>query len=180
MKDLRLAGISNMKEGNAFLPGFTERFNAKFAKAPRRADNLHRLMNIEPDRLRDIFCFPSLSADCYVIACRAMDERLVSKQDEKAFQSLNPSSTRISTSHMQPSLRTSASVLCWSISKPNRIKRLLKNAAPESSTRDTNQSVSTTHKVGVQSWPREQKNRRKLRRRLQNSNARMVGPGWDI
>ncbi len=42
---------------NAFLPSFTDRYNAKFAKAPRRADNLHRLMNIEPDRLRDVFCF---------------------------------------------------------------------------------------------------------------------------
>jgi len=66
VKELRLAGISDMDAANAFLPSFTERYNAKFAKAPRRADNLHRPMNIEPDRLRDVFCF--------------RDERLVSKQ----------------------------------------------------------------------------------------------------
>ena len=66
VKELRLAGISDMAAGNAFLPGFVDRYNAKFAKAPRRADNLHRPMNIEPDRLRDVFCF--------------RDERLVSKQ----------------------------------------------------------------------------------------------------
>jgi hypothetical protein len=42
---------------NAFLPGFTNHYNAKFAKAQRRANNLHGPMNIEPDRLRDIFCF---------------------------------------------------------------------------------------------------------------------------
>lgn len=35
-------------------------------KAPRRADNLHRQMNIEPDRLRDVFC--------------SRDERLVGAQ----------------------------------------------------------------------------------------------------
>lgn len=46
-----------MEAANAFLLGFTERYNAKFAKAPRRADNLHRPMNIEPDLLRDVFCY---------------------------------------------------------------------------------------------------------------------------
>ena len=66
VKELRLAGISDMDAANAFLPGFTERYNAKFAKIPRRADNLHRPMNIEPDRLRDVFCF--------------QDERLVGSQ----------------------------------------------------------------------------------------------------
>lgn len=66
VKELRLAGISDMDTVNAFLLSFTERYNAKFAKAPRHADNLHRAMNIEPDRLRDVFCF--------------RDERLVSKQ----------------------------------------------------------------------------------------------------
>ena len=57
VKELRLACISDMETANAFLPDFTERFNVKFAKAPRRADNLHRPMNLEPDRLRDVFCF---------------------------------------------------------------------------------------------------------------------------
>lgn len=66
VKELRLAGISDMEAANAFLPGFTERYNARFAKAPRRADNLHRPMNIEPDQLRDVFCF--------------RDERLVGAQ----------------------------------------------------------------------------------------------------
>ena len=57
VKELRLAGISDMEAANAFLPGFAERYNAKFAKTPRRPDNLHRVLNIEPDRLRDVFCF---------------------------------------------------------------------------------------------------------------------------
>jgi transposase len=56
VKELRLAGISNMDEGNAFLPGFTERFNAKFAKAPAKSNDLHRALNIEPDRLSEVFC----------------------------------------------------------------------------------------------------------------------------
>lgn len=57
MKEMRLADVSDMEPGNAFLEGFTERFNAKFAKVPARSDNLHRAMNVEPDRLREIFCF---------------------------------------------------------------------------------------------------------------------------
>jgi hypothetical protein len=56
VKELRLAGISDMEAANTFLPGFVARYNAQFAKIPRRPDNLHRPMNIEPDRLRDVFC----------------------------------------------------------------------------------------------------------------------------
>jgi hypothetical protein len=33
-----------------------ERYNAKFAKAPAKSDNLHRALNIEPDRLAEVFC----------------------------------------------------------------------------------------------------------------------------
>jgi len=34
-KELRLAGITTMEAANAFLPGFIERYNARFAKAPQ-------------------------------------------------------------------------------------------------------------------------------------------------
>ena len=34
-KELRLAGITTLEEANAFLPGFIERFNARFAKQPQ-------------------------------------------------------------------------------------------------------------------------------------------------
>ena len=57
VKELRLAGISNMDAGNAFLTGFMERYNARFAKTPRRPDNLHRVLNVEPDRLADVLCW---------------------------------------------------------------------------------------------------------------------------
>ncbi len=56
IKEMRIAGISSMEDGNAFLEGFMKRFNAKFAKAPTRPDNLHRALNIEPDRLSEVFC----------------------------------------------------------------------------------------------------------------------------
>ena len=57
VKELRLAGVSDIAAGNAFLPGFMERFNAQFAKSPARSDNLHRSLNVEPDRLRDVLCW---------------------------------------------------------------------------------------------------------------------------
>jgi len=66
VKELRLAGISSMDDGNMFLQGFMERYNEKFAKVPRSPDNLHRALNVEPDRLRDILCL--------------RDERYVGKQ----------------------------------------------------------------------------------------------------
>ncbi|WP_057460844.1 ISNCY family transposase [Pseudovibrio sp. POLY-S9] len=57
VKELRLADISDMEAGNAFLQGFTERFNNRFAKRAYRPDNLHRTLNVEPDRLADILCW---------------------------------------------------------------------------------------------------------------------------
>jgi len=56
VKELRIAGISNVEDGNAFLTDFVERYNARFAKAPAKPDNLHRALNIEPDRLAEVFC----------------------------------------------------------------------------------------------------------------------------
>lgn len=56
VKELRLARINDMDAGNAFLPAFMEGFNEKFAKIPARPDNLHRVLNVRPDRLRDILC----------------------------------------------------------------------------------------------------------------------------
>ena len=57
VKELRLAGISDMEAGNAYLQGFKERYNVKFAKAPAKSDNLHRALNVEPDRLADVLCW---------------------------------------------------------------------------------------------------------------------------
>jgi hypothetical protein len=56
IKELRLAGISGMDEGKAFLPQFMARYNQRFAIAPTRSDNLHRPVNLALDRLRDILC----------------------------------------------------------------------------------------------------------------------------
>jgi hypothetical protein len=56
VKELRLAGISDIEAGNAFLDGFMEGFNDKFAKVPARSDNLHRPLNLPADRLRDVLC----------------------------------------------------------------------------------------------------------------------------
>src|SRR5215204_1134041 len=56
VKELRMAKISDLAAANAFLPGFIERFNARFAVAPACPKDRHRPLNIAPDRLRDILC----------------------------------------------------------------------------------------------------------------------------
>jgi hypothetical protein len=56
VKELRMAEISGIEAGNAFLPGFTARFNARFAVAPARPGDLHRPLNVPPERLRTILC----------------------------------------------------------------------------------------------------------------------------
>ena len=50
VKELRLAGISDVVAGNAFLPQFIARFNERFAIAPANSQDLHRPLQItEPD-----------------------------------------------------------------------------------------------------------------------------------
>lgn len=57
VKEMRLAGISGIAAGNAFLPGFMERFNTRFAITPALPGDLHRPLNLAPERLRDILCW---------------------------------------------------------------------------------------------------------------------------
>ena len=38
------------------MPGVMERHNTQFAKPAARPDNLHRALNVAPDRLAEIFC----------------------------------------------------------------------------------------------------------------------------
>lgn len=56
VKELRLAGISDIAAANAFLPGFIAAHNLRFALTPGRADDLHRPLNLPASRLTDILC----------------------------------------------------------------------------------------------------------------------------
>lgn len=56
VKELRLFGIDTMEAGNTFLPGFMEDYNARFAVPPARPEDLHRPLNLAPDRLAEILC----------------------------------------------------------------------------------------------------------------------------
>lgn len=55
VKELRLAGVSTLKQANAFLKDYLPKYNAKFAVKPLRKTNLHRAI---PKRLNldEIFC----------------------------------------------------------------------------------------------------------------------------
>jgi transposase len=54
VKELRLAGVSDMAAGNVFLPGFMANHNARFAKPPAEETDVHRPLNLPLDRLREI------------------------------------------------------------------------------------------------------------------------------
>ena len=56
VKELRLAGVSDMAAGNMFLPGFVKQFNEKFSVLAAKAENLHRRLNVQASRLADILC----------------------------------------------------------------------------------------------------------------------------
>ncbi|EFO28485.1 putative transposase y4bF [Roseibium sp. TrichSKD4] len=57
VKAMRLANISTIEAANAFLPQFMAHYNAKFAKAPARRDDLHRALNVNEDQLSTILCW---------------------------------------------------------------------------------------------------------------------------
>jgi hypothetical protein len=56
VKELRLAGISTVEAGNAFLPAFMADFNRRFAKTPFSDKDLHRPLT-EHDELDDVFAW---------------------------------------------------------------------------------------------------------------------------
>jgi transposase len=56
VKELRLENVCDLESGNAFLPGFMERFNERFALKPAAPADLHRRLSLKPDRIDDILC----------------------------------------------------------------------------------------------------------------------------
>jgi sugar/nucleoside kinase (ribokinase family) len=44
VKEMRLSGIDTLGAGNAFLPAFIEKYNARFAKAPCEDRDVHRAL----------------------------------------------------------------------------------------------------------------------------------------
>jgi hypothetical protein len=57
VKELRLAGVSDPAAGNAFLPGFMAQFNERFATAAAKPENMHRPLNVAPERLAEVLCW---------------------------------------------------------------------------------------------------------------------------
>lgn len=51
VKELRLAGIDGMEQGNAFLPAFMADYNRRFAVAPKSAEDAHRAVLHEAGEL---------------------------------------------------------------------------------------------------------------------------------
>jgi transposase len=56
VKELRLAGVSSLAEGNTLLPSFVTDYNARFAKSPANAKDLHRPLRPDDD-LEDAFAW---------------------------------------------------------------------------------------------------------------------------
>ena len=55
VKELRLAGISDIETANKFLPGFIEKHNEKFAVEPKNKNNIHRPLSLSDEELNLIF-----------------------------------------------------------------------------------------------------------------------------
>jgi len=56
VRELRLAKISDMDAGNAFLPRFLLAHNERFVVAPIRTEDMHRPLSVPVDKLTDILC----------------------------------------------------------------------------------------------------------------------------
>lgn len=82
VKALRLADIDTIEAANAFLPKFMERYNAQFSKIPARPDNLHRALNVEPDRLLEILCWKEKRYVTAQLAVSYERKRLILEENE--------------------------------------------------------------------------------------------------
>lgn len=133
VKELRLAGISDMAAGNAFLPGFMADHNLRFAKAPAAEGDEHRPLNLPPHRLDEILCWRDRRYVGAQLAFSYNRRRIILEETELSrglagkyvdtyafpdgrFEAAGPfpigSSTRSSGSSTPRSSRTSASARC--------------------------------------------------------------------
>jgi hypothetical protein len=55
VKELRLAGISDIETANKFLPEFTDKYNKKFSVEPKSKNDVHRPLNLSDEELNFIF-----------------------------------------------------------------------------------------------------------------------------
>jgi transposase len=55
VNELRLAGVNTLEEANRFLPGFLDRYNARFAVPPEQPGSAYR--SIQDLELETLFCF---------------------------------------------------------------------------------------------------------------------------
>lgn len=55
VKELRLAGISDIENANKFLSEFISKHNQKFAVEPKEKNDAHRPLNFSDDELNTIF-----------------------------------------------------------------------------------------------------------------------------
>jgi hypothetical protein len=71
VKEMRLSGIDTIAAGNAFLPAFMEKYNARFAKAPFDDRDVHRTLVAGHDDLDDAFAWKGrwLPADATAAVC---------------------------------------------------------------------------------------------------------------
>lgn len=56
VKEMRIAGINNIEEANAFLPSYIEKHNEQFGKEPASAEDAHRPLQIK-DNIDRIFAW---------------------------------------------------------------------------------------------------------------------------
>jgi hypothetical protein len=56
VKELRLANVSDICAGNAFLPAFMTQFNERFSIPSASPEDLHRPLSITAEKLTDILC----------------------------------------------------------------------------------------------------------------------------
>lgn len=56
VKELRLAGVSGMEHGNAFLPSSMDRYSERYAMSPVRTQDLHGPLRTTTSRLNDVLC----------------------------------------------------------------------------------------------------------------------------
>lgn len=89
VKELRLAGISTIKEANEFLKEYIPKFNEQFAVAPRSQNDLHKVMSQElKERLPQIFSIqtPRIVSNDYTVMFKTRFFQLAEVQPTTVYK----------------------------------------------------------------------------------------------
>ncbi|MCU1250307.1 MAG: Integrase catalytic region, partial [Edaphobacter sp.] len=121
VKELRLANVSDICAGNAFLPAFMTQFNERFSIPSARPEDLHRPLSIPVEKLTDILCHREQRHVGSQLTLSYDRKRIIILERNSLSEGLESKYVDVTTSQMA-TWRSAPKASCFPIASSARIR----------------------------------------------------------